>query len=626
MTSGISLTAEQRRIVELKGGAHLVIAPPGSGKTQVLIERIIFLIRSTPSDSFRILALTFTTRAAEELRARVERVIGAEEARRVTAATFHAFCLDVLQHYGEPVGFVHDTTIYESEEDRAEVLREALQQEGLPSPDEKQLGQVLQRIGQLKRALTAPESLKDTQLSTAYAAYNRVLRQYRGCDFDDLLWLSWRLLTESPRIARHYRRLYRFIMVDEAQDTSRAQYEILRALAQKDHGEVLLVADSDQFIYRFAGASSRWLQQFEKDFSASVHVLVSNFRSAQAIIDAASKLIAESPDRVPGPRMQGEAAPPGWVGAVEYPNEAAEAAGVVDWLAGLLRDGLPAEWIHQAESASVAPEQLCVLGRNRYCLDAVVRELDTRGMEHVFTPGRRGLVESAAARLAWQGLRILHNPADLVTRESVVATWSDSDPDGGLADLPTDRFLRELDGTQAPEGIVRVLRRHADRTDVSTLVPELLDALAGYDCGEEEANALLVSDVRILRERWESYRGRTTPSERELSGFLGELSLAGRSVVEGPGIRVLTIHAAKGLEFKAVALVGMNEGTLPDYRSVKQDTLAEEYRIGYVAVSRASRGLLLTRPRMKRMPWGDDRLQQESRLIGKMGLTMRSRS
>lgn len=628
MNVSFSPTPSQEALISLRDGCHLVHAPPGSGKTQVLTHRIIRLLEEEPAATFRILGLTFTTKAAETLRHRVRSAIG-EEANRVHARNFHSFCLDALRHYGHFVDFPSDTTVYEDTDERLKVLARAMGEAGLGVPERKRLRVLLRQIGKMKRALREPESLTDEpMLAEAYEAYDLLLRRYHACDFDDLLWLTWRMMVEKPKVARHYRRLYRYIMVDEAQDTSRAQYEILKAVCGDEHRNVMLVADSDQFIYRFAGASDKWLDAFMKDFDAQRHNLIENFRCAQAVIDAANKLVAHRPKAVSRTAMSPAKPAPGSVQAVSYADEESEAAGVVAWIQGLIRDGLDPSTLYGNESPRVAPSDVCILCRNRYALGAVTKGLETAGLPVLFRAGRQ-LVETPEAQLVVQGMKVLHNPADQVTRESILAQWADDLLDAGVAQLDVPNFLTRL-ASSAPgvRGLVEALRAGPEG-DVASFVRGLAGELRtigeqARDTGEEDHAALLAADADTLLGRWDQYAGHTLPETRSIGGLLGEIALGGKSVIEGPGVRVLTIHVAKGLEFKAVALVGMNEGTLPDYRNTsREEDLSDELRIAYVAVTRASRALLLTRPRVRIMPWGDPRRQVESRFVGWMGLTMR---
>ena len=496
-------------------------------------------------------------------------------------------------------------------------------------PDDKELKLLLEQIGVTKRALRPPEAVEDRELSTAYAAYVRLLRRFHGCDFDDLLWLTWRLMVEAPKVAKHYRRMYRHIMFDEAQDTSRAQYETLRAMCGEEHRNVMMVADSDQFIYRFAGASDRWLAAFVKDFGATRHELTENFRCAEAIVGAANNLVANQPGRLPKPVMVPARSARGAVSAMSFATEQSEASAVASWVQELLANGLDPTTLHASEARSVRPEDICVLCRTRYSLEAILTEFKRRAIPYLFATGRQ-LVETREGQLVLQGLKILQNPADRVTRESILAAWSHKLLDCGVAELSPIEFFRRLEGTSedvAP--FARILAAPPVNTDGRSLAI-VRDLIAAVQAAAERARALdanraltLSGDAGTLQERWKQYAGHTMPDGRSIGAFLGEVALAGKSVIEGPGVRILTVHVAKGLEFKAVALVGMNEGTLPDYRNLSRKTdLADEQRITYVAVTRASRLLLLTRPRERMMPWGDTKVQSESRFIRDMGLTM----
>lgn len=617
-------TSRQKELIEISDGPHLVTAPPGTGKTQVLTYRIVHLLEREPAATFRILALTFTTKAAETLRTRIRDRLG-DLAERVHACNFHSFCLDVLQHYGDAVDFPHDTTVYEVDEQRLEVLARALVQDGLPVPDKKDLRALLERIGVFKRDLRGPEAVDDSDEAAAYEAYNGLLRDYHACDFDDLLERTWRLMVEQPHVAKHYRRMYRHILVDEAQDTSRAQYEILRAICGGDHRNVMLVADSDQFIYRFAGASSEWLDAFVADFGAARHSLFENFRCAKALIGAANRLVQNQPGRLPMALMTPAVPADGAVRAISFEDEEREAMGVADWVEELLTNGLDPSTLYASESPTVRSEDICILCRTRYSLEAVLSEFRQRRIEHLFSTGRT-LVETPEGKLVLQALKALQNPADRVARESILAAWVDGALDGDSADVSVPEFFTRLAAASpAAAPYANVLRTAGG--DVTSIVRELIRQVdqgskLAQSTDEQRALALAV-DASALAERWKQYSGHTSPTGRTIGGFLGEVALAGKSVIEGPGVRVLTVHVAKGLEFKAVAIVGMNEGTFPDYRNVnRKDDLADERRIAYVAVTRASRLLLLTRPRMRLMPWGDLRAQDESRFIADMGLTM----
>lgn len=629
------LTPSQRAVVDIGAGSVLVTAPPGSGKTHVLVQRIVRLLGESAGANFRILALTFTLRAAEEMRSRIETQTG-EEWRRVTACTFHSFSLDVLRHYGSAIGVAPDVTILHSDQDRREALARSIVEEGYDLPSGKDgsriLRELLEQIGRLKRRLVpaggAPaENGEGVPVRAAYEAYDRTLSRYGVVDFDDLLMLAYRLFVEHPRIARHYRRMFRYILIDEAQDTSRAQYGILRALCGDEHRNVMLVADADQSIFRFAGASSEYLNHFLADFDARRIELPDNFRCGDAIVRAANSLIARNPDRPFQPEMISATRAPGHVKVLTLRDEEEEATAVADRVEWLLEHGLREAWVSDGEERVLRPWQICVMARTRYSLSSVLDRLDERGLAPSFALDEAEFFESRRFRFVYNGLRALANPRDLLSREGLLADVPGLDEDGlvGLRDSPLPAMLKELKKRSDPalSALAGLLGEAAEKEPpVADILRRIREAISASPSDEDGERAALVRDRQFLDTRWGVYRSHTTPEQRVLTGFLGEVALAGRRNPEGDGVRVRTVHSAKGLEFRAVFLLGMNDGTFPDYRSTSGAGLAEERRNAYVAVTRAARLLCLSRPRLRRMPWGDLRGQTRSRFLDEMGLTV----
>lgn len=630
MTTATQYSAEQQRVISLDRGAYLVTAPPGSGKTQILVERSIRLLDESAGGSFRILALTFTTRAADELRERVAAGV-ADEWQRMTTCTFHAFALDVLRHYGERIGVGPALTVFESQDDRLESLAQALADEGYDvgrSPDDlRVLRAVLAEISLLKRRLVPAEAAPTTEvqgvrLDVAYQAHARKLRQLGAVDFDDLLLLANQLLAEHPRIARHYRRMYRFLLVDEAQDTSRAQYELLRTLLGEEHRNVLLVADADQAIFAFAGSDARYLKRFVADFGAQHLSLTGNFRCATQIVAAAGRLIAHNSGshQHPAPAV-GQAQ--GHCVFVELDDEQAEAASVVDGVQRLITTGLSPAWLAADEVSTILPEEICVVGRSRYALNATRFAFESHDIGHQFGSGDAGLFDTKLFHGLRYAMRVATNPRDLLSLENLVALLA-----------PLDDDAREARRGQSPRALLDEL---ADEVGIELDTASLLDPSCtadGLDAALKPLTTLshdgdagddaerLNRDAETLSHCWRSFCRSVAEDERTASAFLNHLSLSGRASLNDPGIRVLTIHAVKGLEFRAVFLVGMNEGTFPDYRSVRDPTTIEdERRNAYVAVTRAGRFLQLSRPRVRMMPWGDLRRQQPSRFIAELDVS-----
>ncbi|MDX2024303.1 MAG: ATP-dependent helicase [Deltaproteobacteria bacterium] len=591
-------TDEQRHIIEFAEGCALVVAAPGSGKTEVLTRRAERLLQRSEGQNARVLALTFSTRAGDTIRDRLEATLGADS-RRVVAQTFHAFATDVLTHYGDKP----NRTIYDREEDRLQALSEALADEEpfLGGVGGKELKNLLARIGRWKRDLVTPEAaqLEEPAEAAAYAAYNRRLEQLNAADFDDLLFEVNQLFQGSPSVARHYRRLFRHVMIDEAQDTSRVQYEIIRALCGADHRNVVLFADDHQALYGFAGADRRFLRDFATDFAPVERFgLTKNFRCATAIVRTANGISDKLVKDVPR-RMLDDGRAPGRVFLREFGSVEEEAQFVVGQTQQLLRDGLPPEILHAEEARSLVPENICVLARARYALDAIVAGFASSGVEVAFSSGPRPVFDSQAGQNFLDLCRILRNPKDAIAWRRLLSERAD----GSLVHPPSSppEVLKVL--ASGSDGIARLAmkaqRAANPMSDVQVLIDAVGEAMRDWPTGDENERASIDNDWDLVRDRWRRVRADAGHDVPTLEALLNDLSLVGRTALDRGGVRVLTVHAAKGLEFRAVFLVGMNEGTFPDYRAKSQNQIEEERRSAYVAVTRAQRWLCVTRAKVR---------------------------
>jgi len=621
-------TNEQRSLIALGDGCFLVIAPPGSGKTTVLTERVARIV-ADPAETFRVLALTFTNKAAENMRNRLFASVG-EHSSRVTACTIHSFCLEALRNYGDSVGVPENVSIYENENDRIAALLRGLVDEGIyldaADANDKALTNILKSISALKRNLVTPEEAPQTveegivPLGTAYAAYDRSLRLFGALDFDDILFFAYRLFSTNERVVKQYRRVYSYVVVDEAQDTNVAQYEVLSALCGPSLRNVMLVADADQSIFRFAGATTKNLLRFESEFAARRLGLTQNFRCASRIVEAANALIANNASRITtGDHMTSAVLAAGCVEAGAYPNEEAEAAAALAIVDHLVRDGLDAEWCYAGEVTKLAAEDICVLGRSRYALATILQTMEADGRPFQFSAGRDGLFESEAFSAFEAALRLVHNPGDVLARRSLArqgarGTEAASNP------APLKSLLDHLPDWRR-HAFAPLVTLEASALNLEAAVAEVIARTRTTTFNDEEERAIVLADASILEKRWAGFRS-VHGSDATVGRLLGDIALAGRGGIDGPGIRVLTIHAAKGLEFRAVILVGMNEGTFPDYRSKNVDEVADERRNAYVAITRAERGLFLLRAKSRVMPWGDSKPQRASRFLAEANIVM----
>jgi len=382
----------------------------------------------------------------------------------------------------------------------------------------------------------------------------------------------------------------------------------------------MLVADADQSIFQFAGADVEHLLRFEREFKAKRWGLTQNFRCAGTIVAAANRLIANNPDRLTsGVEMTSAVLAPGLIIGSSYADSENEAKAAVDQVVQFLERGLPREALYSDEDPAVMPEQICILGRVRYLLDNIRRELEQRGIEHQFSTGRDAAVfESKEFTAIAAAMRWRINPNDGLAKRSLARAlqirpeaWSEA---RSLLEV-NDALSEELQNVIAP----------LQASTNSSAVVAFMNAIESYvgTVDDADAQAVVTSDFELLRERWS--RIQSHAGEDALARLESEIALLGSAKIHGPGIRVLTIHAAKGLEFRAVVIVGMNEGGFPHYRCMSDSALIEERRSAYVAFTRAERVLALLRFRSQITKYGTHKAQQESRFVSEAELTMERR-
>ena len=632
-----ALTPQQTEAVELGDGVHLVTAPPGSGKTEVLVQRVIHLLDGSPGDLFRILALTYTVKAARELEDRVRKIVPDRDRWRINATTFHSFGLGILQNYGEPVGLKHPITVISDVEDKRllllRVLDDPVDRFGpIAGVDHKQWRSLFDEIARRKTNLEPPDKVDNTwmldgqvSLQEAYEAYETALASAGSVDYEGMIYQTEKLIRIDPWVGAHIRRQYRHILVDEGQELTRGQYELLKTIRGDTKPNVFVVADVDQSINSFAGGGPKFLREFASDFNASERTLTTNFRSADTIVGILGSLRRHIGGRhEPAPTRAGGLAR-GWVGARSYADEESEAQAVGEWIRSALNEGLDPEWVYRGEATEVAAEDCCVLGRTRYSFGAVVADMEDHGVPFSLRTEEKALFESHLGRSGLYALKLTENSGDLPSKRRLV------DELGGRRS--TDRMWNE---SAIPWSILQDCERRGrlSRAFVKAFVSadagpanglQTVSALiriddTGIDSDPEEA-AAWHRDQRFLEELLDRYEAGTSGPNRSLSGFLRMLSRLEGGTASEPGIRMVTPHRARGLGFKVVVVLGMNEGTFPYYRATSTDELDEERRVVYVAASRAARALLFTRPREQQSRYGPWR-RPESRFIREMGLTM----
>jgi DNA helicase-2/ATP-dependent DNA helicase PcrA len=618
MSRGADLLADlnppQRQAVEHPGGPLLILAGAGSGKTRVLAYRIAHLIRVCGVRPGRILAVTFTNKAANEMRERVDRLVGGAVGRAIWIGTFHHICSRLLRRHGERVGLPRTFVVYDADDQRT-LVREVLGALGL---DERRFppALLLGMIGKAKDEMLGPaeyavraENLYEEVAAKVYAAYQGALRERGTVDFDDLLLETLHLFEAAPEVLREYQERFLHILVDEYQDTNRAQYRIVRALAAR-HRNLCVVGDDDQSIYRWRGADIRNILDFERDYpDATIVKLEQNYRSTKTILAAATEVIRHNPHRhekrLWTANPQGEP-----VQVYEAYDGHDEARFVVDVILREAAAGRPYRDVvvlYRTNAQSRLFEEQClragipyqVVGGVRFYERKEVKDLlaylrlalnprDLASLRRVVNTPRRGIGEVSLARLeayaAAHGVTVL---------EAMAA------PDA-LAELPRPvvRAVGEF------LGIVERIRDRAGRVRVSDLIEQTI-VETGYQAmleaeGTDEAYSRLenLRELVTVAREFEQVTG-----EETLDAFLQHLALitdVDTWQEQADRVTLMTLHSAKGLEFPIVFLVGMEEGIFPHARSIEEEGgLEEERRLCYVGMTRARERLYLTYSRQR---------------------------
>lgn len=606
------LSAKQQEVVLHDEGALLVIAGPGSGKTRVLTERVRTLLQR-PRERFKVLALTFSNKAANEMAERLEDL--GDLRHRATISTIHGFCLELLSDRGKAIGLLGQPQIFERAQDRRQVLmaavngdpllKSALVAAGSAKEQHRRIDDWLREISRIKaHPLTGGPETGSFE-SALLEAYNGELAGSGAFDFDDLLVLAHRLLTEVPQVADLYRRIYQYICLDEAQDLNEAQYAVLVALCGDEFKNVMMVGDPKQSIYGFNTSSPKFMKQFMEDFKAKAVRLTDNFRSSQMVVRAAQRLI-------PTYEVAGHLPIRGAVLANGAKDEADEARLVVEEIERLIDEG------HPDIEGPFTLSNCAILGRNRYCLLHIERELQKRGVKFYRRLSSAHEYESDLMQEFLLGLRLLANPADRFHLSALIKTW------GGASGL--------IRACVDPEEILQLLQEVAAACSApnARAVSEALECLIGSnrtnihqaigrlktfaDSLDEGTRSFVYRDAEIVLGEWDRFVRTRSSGNPSIGGFLSSMALGATQQVNTDGVALLTVHSSKGLEFDVVFIVGFAEGVFPDYRALnKRSSIDEETRNAFVAATRSKRLLYLSYPKVRMMPWGDLRPSTPSR-------------
>jgi len=610
------LNPPQQEAVIHGEGPLLIFAGAGSGKTRVLTARIAYLIATQRVWPDRMLAVTFTNKAAREMKGRVESLVG-ERAKKMWVGTFHSMAVSILRREAPRIGIANSFVIFDEDDTRA-ALKRALEELRL-DPKRYPVGALSHAISQAKNELKRPQdypdrSYADEVVRRVYESYQEVLRRSGGLDFDDLIMKLVELLTSDPEALAKWRDRFRHVLVDEYQDTNRAQYVLVNLLAQ-EHRNIAVVGDDDQSIYRFRGADIRNILDFKKDYpDAHVVHLEQNYRSSQAILDAAYSVIRSNPGRAEK-RLWTQRAGGEKVIATQAYNEIEEAEFVADEIERLRkvegRGYSDFAVLYRTNAQSRSFEDVLARRRIPYRLVGGIRFWERREVKDVVSYLRFCFNPSDALSFA----RIVSVPARKIGNVTVealnsFARQSESDLLSLLADparVPgvPKAAVGPLMGFRAQIESIRAVMGVMHPSEMLDQIVEVMGLRAHYLDGTPQGEAR-IENLNELRGLAESFDDRE-PGQG-LEDFLAEVALV--SDVDaydenGEGVTLITLHMVKGLEFPVVFMVGMEEGLLPHQRALDEreedptavgatSEMAEERRLCYVGMTRAKDRLYLS--------------------------------
>jgi DNA helicase-2/ATP-dependent DNA helicase PcrA len=625
------LNEPQKEAVLHPGGPLLVLAGAGSGKTRVLTHRIAHLVDTDQARPGEILAITFTNKAAKEMRERVEQLVG-PRTRAMWVMTFHSACARMLRTHGDKLGFTRSFTIYD-EQDSIRLIKRCIEDLDI-DPKRFTPRAIKRQISTAKNLLQDADAYREQvgsyfeqTAADVYDRYQSQIHSMNAMDFDDLLFQCVQLLEVHTDVREKYEHSFRHVLVDEYQDTNRAQYRWLQLLTGH-HRNLCVVGDDGQSIYSFRSADIRNILDFERDFSdAHVVKLEQNYRSTQTILDAANAVLANNRRQIEKHlwtvNPQGDP-----VHVRELEDDRAEARFVIGEIERLVDQGISRDEVavfYRANAQSRLLEDILVdrkisyqiLGGMRFYDRAEVKDAvayltllvnpnDAVAFQRVVNSPRRGIGDTSQGRIIAQANTLGESIWDVAADPEAVPGL------GAAAIKAVRRFMSSME---------RLKERADGHADVDELLEELLtetgyvEALKAERTIEAEGRLENLEElVRVARE----YQG--TADEPRLDEFLQQIALVSEqdNLTDDEGtVTLMTLHNAKGLEFPIVFMIGLEEGIFPHMRSIEAGDLDEERRLCYVGITRARQQLYVTHAR-QRLQFGRREWNVASRFIGEI--------
>ena len=602
MISIDELNQSQRRAARWGEGPLLVLAGPGSGKTSVLTLRIAEVIKQSPDEKFRILGLTFTVRAATEMQDRLRALLG-ENSRRIQLRTFHSFCTDLLRQHGSHVGLKPDFSVITDDKDRVAILKdlgEQLAEVGYivdePERALKQIDTIFTNgigVNELPGYFDQNAQNQCEELQAVLSAYLGTLTASNQLDFGAMLYFARELLATKPRIQRQVKTVYRYVCVDEFQDTNIAQYRVLKLLAEGPEANIFVVADDDQVIFQWNGADPKRLEEFKRDFSPVVIQLPDNYRCPEEVVEIANRLISHNSDRTTdkSPSVS-RSHSPGIVTVEAYDTLDDEVAGLADRLKDV-SSGRRSNCLVIARSNKLLLEAKNLLAEHSIEAEVVVKSQE---------------FSSPLMKLMYLSLKLANTPDSRSILNKLCVAASDASGDtisaeeiASQAQVSEQTYLRSFFADVAERRDLKAfsetgLRNLCEEINYEKFVEVAMKELEALNTNDEFPDFPMDSD------NWKRITGeiaRQHGSRLSLHVLLQEMDLAPKSKrLPRTCVRMQTVHTAKGVEFTHVFLIGLAEDQFPTYFAKKSgDTgraMEEERRNCFVAITRASKSLYLS--------------------------------
>ena len=622
------LNEQQIKAVTYDQGPLLVLAGPGAGKTTVLARRIAYILSKSRGEHFKVLALTFTNKAAKEMKERVEDLVG-EEVKRVFIGTFHSFSHDLIRAYGNYVGLSPDFVIYDTPEDSIKLLIDGVrkrvdnERKGDVEPTilsekyrdvtiiEETMPDFYYTIIKLKNRsifhddLSYVGKMQPKELGLIYEIYSNELKNASAVDFPDLILYANKLLKEKLFIANQVRKIYKHILIDEGQDTNRAQFELITTICGDYFQNLFIVADEDQLIFEWNDARFEYLVSLIEKYKAETIQLYESYRCPPQVLKAANRLIKHNRIRV-GTKEELLPKREGTEESIEvnsFENQDEEAYFICNKIKDLDRYA-----------------NTCVISRNRYILDSLIKKLDEFSIPWYMPMGQE--------RFSSREINLIINLMKLVFNENDKIHWYyireyfEIDYERIMAEEKEKTLLQNLmtAGKENPEleSIISILNNFRNsKNNFKTYYDKLKEAIIEPNAEDED----LSEDIKLFEDTYQRYTYDRKPEERDLGDFLKYISLSPKKDLKNKGVALLTGHAAKGLEFDYVFLISLNQGIFPDYRAKEGSrALEEERRNCFVAITRTKEKLFISYTKFKNTRFYGSWQHEPSQFLKEMGL------